>query len=496
MLKNENKIRIITFLTVLLFLSIQVNAFSIDVNNKNIKSEVTPIKKWTYLTYASWDATIGNSLVKNDTQHLLDIMKSIGSDENLNIVMLLDSMFPDDETKLNYFEKDNIIDLTWDEKDSDMGDKDTLVKFVKKVKTEYPAENYALILSSPRGMGWQGICHDDDTAKARTQSLFELKNMDMPELSSALREVTNNGRDKIDVIGFATCITGSIEVAYQIAPFANYMVASEENMQSFTSNQKYAWPVNKSLNILKNNTNISAEEFAKCIVKNFHAAKNTSAYIGIPFIKRKVNVPVDTTLAAVNLSKISEVAVSIDNLASSLIDNMRFYKKKIKEARLEARKFGPWYARTVLGYFLYLPVFMNIYEKLGIPFFMDVWVDPYHFSELLSASIDSDDPDSDSITDECYAVMNAINNSIIALNVSEGDNAHGLHIYFPSSAQRHNKHLWYIGLKDIYILRRAYACYEDLDFAEATSWNEMLYKVYGIPDCLIDLWLKQKMRIL
>lgn len=454
------------------------------------------ISKWTYVCYASWDAYLGKNLLKNDSGRLIDIMSKVGSDQDINIVMLLDTMFPNDETRFYYFGGENITNLSWDEVDSDMGNKDTLVKCLKRVKEDFPSEHLILNINSPRGMSWQGICLDDDTAKSRTQSLFGKKYIDMPEFSSALREITNNGREKIDVIEFTTCITGSLEVAYQVSPFADYMVASEENMQSFTSNYEYSWPLNKSLSYLKHNTDLTPEEYAKCVVNNFNAGKNTSAYLGCAPFNKKTNIPVDTTLSATNLSKINRLAISVNELSLSLIDNIDEYKGVIKEARYEARKFGPWYPRTRLGYSMYLPKIRELLWKFDIPFFKDVWVDIYHFSELLYKKINSNNSEAERIKDACNQVMCSINDTIIANNVSEGDNAHGLHVYFPPNAVKHNQHLWLIGFPTLLISKSGYACYEATDFARATSWNEMLYETYNIPDYLVQAWLKSKETVL
>jgi hypothetical protein len=87
-----------------------------------------------------------------------------------------------------------------------------------------------------------------------------------------------------------------------------------------------------------------------------------------------------------------------------------------------------------------------------------------------------------------------LNYTILANNVTEGDNASGLHIYFPPTAHKYNQHIWIIGILNI-IWKKPYACYEDTYFADATNWNEMLYKVYGVPDFLVNLWLKRKIPV-
>jgi len=340
-------------------------------------------------------------------------------------------------------------------------------------------------------MAWQGVCQDNDINKGRTQAQLEATFIDMSELTTALKKITNNGRERIDIIGFSTCITASVEVAYQIAPYANYMVASEENMHSFSSNPNYTWPYYKSLSKLKKFPNMNAENFAKCIVNNFVAESNTSAYLRCYPTKKWVNIPINTTLSAINLSRISQVASAVDKLAMNLIKEMPKYRDIIKEARSKARKFGPWYPRTKFGYLAYLPKIRETMTKMGIPYFMDVWIDLYHFSKLLYNFLGQNN-ESSKLKFLLHKVVEAINNSVIANNVSTGDNAYGMHVYFPSNAFRYDQHLWLIGFPYILLSKKAFASYEKLDFAKATFWNEMLYKYYRIPDFLVKIWLKLK----
>lgn len=443
-----------------------------------------PIAKWTHMVYTSWDTAIG-AVFANDTIMIMESLQKVGSNDELNIVVLFDTREPEDKTSFLYILKNDAVDCSWHEQDSNLGNKDTLVEFVKRVKNEFPAERYSLVMSSPRGMSWQGICKDDGVFdKIRTQTQFDSTYLDMNELAAALREITNNGREKIDIIGFSTCITGSLEVAYQIAPYVNYMIASEQNMQSFTSNPKYTWPIYESVSALKDNTDMTGEEFAKCTVNHFVAGRNTDAYIPCWPKGTKANIPVNTTLSAVNLSRINDVATTVDNLATNLIDNIAAYRGIIKEARDKAKKFGVWYPRTVLLYFSYQPLIRKTMTKLGIPYFMDVWIDIYHFSELLCAKIDSTYSDAENIITACQAVMDAMDYAVVANNVVPEDNSHGLHIYFPPNAYRHNQHLW----------KTFHASYEALDFAKATKWNELLYKQYRIPDILVKLWMEHKLR--
>ena len=108
--------------------------------------------------------------------------------------------------------------LYLDEAYSNMGDPETLKVFLDYGYTHFPAKRYALVLWNHGGGSLGGICRD---------MIFEEDSLSMPELSRALGESPFAER-KLDWIGFDACVMGSGEVAQVIAPYARYMIASEE----------------------------------------------------------------------------------------------------------------------------------------------------------------------------------------------------------------------------------------------------------------------------
>src|SRR5262249_885650 len=91
----------------------------------------------------------------------------------------------------------------------------------------YPAEKYALIISG-HGGGWLGVGFDPTPGKACLTTECKKDPLYMGEISTALAD--NTGNNKLELIGFDSCNMGMIEVAYQVRPYANYMVASEEGV--------------------------------------------------------------------------------------------------------------------------------------------------------------------------------------------------------------------------------------------------------------------------
>ncbi|MBR6221482.1 MAG: hypothetical protein IKQ80_13035 [Clostridia bacterium] len=104
-----------------------------------------------------------------------------------------------------------------------MGDPDTLSRFLRICKENFPAQRYILIVWDHGGGPNEGVCYDRiaERKEHRTETLTTL------EMETALKNSPFADRG-LDIIAFHACLMGSAEVATRIAPFARYMVASEE----------------------------------------------------------------------------------------------------------------------------------------------------------------------------------------------------------------------------------------------------------------------------
>jgi hypothetical protein len=101
----------------------------------------------------------------------------------------------------------------------DMGDPATLSAFIRWAAATYPANRYGLVIAT-HGSGWKGVGCDHTNVGAGPD--FDCLYMD--EISTALAA----GGLNFEFIGFDACMMGMIEVATQVAPYARYLVASEE----------------------------------------------------------------------------------------------------------------------------------------------------------------------------------------------------------------------------------------------------------------------------
>ena len=101
---------------------------------------------------------------------------------------------------------------------ADMGLPETLSGFLNVVHDHYPADHYALVLWNHGGGPNQGVCIDE---------LFQNDRILTEELLAALKD-SPFASTRLDWIGFDACLMGSVEIADALAPYADYLIASEE----------------------------------------------------------------------------------------------------------------------------------------------------------------------------------------------------------------------------------------------------------------------------
>jgi hypothetical protein len=258
------------------------------INNPNANPA-----KWTFMVYIDAD---DNSL---EEQAIIDFleMANIGSNENINIVVQLDRIPGDDDsyndwtdcrrfliteglTPANGSEAINIGEVN-------VGAPETLVSFVEWAAVNYPAEKYALIISS-HGKGWEGLCWDETSGN---------ENLDLSEMRRALSDISNIIGRPLDIIGFDACLMGMTEVAYEVRDYASVMVASEHAEPSS------GWPYDAILGQLVETPEVDAAQLATIIVDCYYAAHAPTSY----------------TMSAVDLTEINTVVGSLSDLAQAIV---------------------------------------------------------------------------------------------------------------------------------------------------------------------------------
>ena len=116
-----------------------------------------------------------------------------------------------------------------------MGSPDTLQYLISHAKQKYPAEEYALIFWDHGSGPMEGLCFDE---------IYKPDRLSVEEITEVLA-ASGFSEKKLKWIGFDACLMGSVEVAAQLAPYAEYMIASEETEPSFGWNYLFLEGIEK-----------------------------------------------------------------------------------------------------------------------------------------------------------------------------------------------------------------------------------------------------------
>jgi hypothetical protein len=182
---------------------------------------------WTVMVYMNGDQNTGDSDLEPWVTHDIDKeMAAVGSDADVQVVALADrGRYP------------NAVDGSWtgarifhvtkgmtataenaaaDWGATDMGSPQTLVDFVAWARANYPAQRYALFLWDHGWGWWPGNTMEDDTSNDY---------LDMDELRSALEAVHG-----VDMVGWDTCLSQTIEVEAQLRGCAHAVAGSQDSI--------------------------------------------------------------------------------------------------------------------------------------------------------------------------------------------------------------------------------------------------------------------------
>lgn len=306
-----------------------------------------PKKKWTVLVYMAADNDLYPFAYRNLAQ-----MKQVGSNENVNILIHLDISHAGQPkvTKHIYMERDKVWQIGPDYL-MDSGSDITLFDSVKWALDDFPSDHIAIILWNHgsgdlnpvlrktinpaqlfkyntkthlielnRTIGFMDFVeklsqnHQIESLETPATShptrgiCFDETNgtyLDDAKLMRAFEKIIKERNNKkIDLIIFDACLMAGTGTAYIMSHFADYMVASEEVVLG----AGYDYQI--MLKKLIETSEISPEDFAKSIVKNYEITygKQTNDY----------------TNSALKLEYFDALNKNIDLLAQLLIEAIKY----------------------------------------------------------------------------------------------------------------------------------------------------------------------------
>ena len=169
-----------------------------------------------------------------------------------------------------------------------MGDPETLRYLIDYTEQHFPAQEYALIFWDHGNGPMEGFCLDE---------LYRPERLSVEEVAAVLGE-SGFSEKKLKWIGFDTCLMGSAEVAMQLAPYAEYMIASEESEPGFGWDYSFLKGIENDASTL---------ETARRII-DLYTAQDTQEAL---------------TLSCLDLSRIEVLIQAVDGIfsrAASIVD--------------------------------------------------------------------------------------------------------------------------------------------------------------------------------
>jgi hypothetical protein len=402
--------------------------------------------EWTVMVYMDGD----NNLEEDALIDFLE-MARVGSTNEVNVVVQFDRIgkyVSQTDDRFPYWTETLRFRVTKgmkparesalkDQKlgEANMGGGKTLADFVAWTKRAYPAKRYALILWD-HGQGWRGIISPTDEVLVMV-SRSKINPLNQPAvgnvrlgfpfrtaIGSPLRSLsfdeTNKDKlynqeiqlhlqqvlkaEKLDLIAFDACLMAMVETAYAMRDVAGTMAASEELVPG-TGFQYDEW-----LNLLTSDPRMDGPALGKVLVDSFEQRYGTASEF------RDLN-PL-TTLSAVDLTKLDQLAAAITTLSKSLIAKFDSEKSNIRSARESCSVYAPDALGDGRDYFLHI----------DLARFCD---------ELAARSRDQE------IRNKAAAVSAIIRSAVLRnyAGTARRDTfgSHGLAIYFPPNASTYKK---------------------------------------------------------
>ncbi|MBI4893070.1 MAG: lamin tail domain-containing protein [Acidobacteria bacterium] len=342
-------------------------------------------RKWTVILYMSSD----NNLESYFFRKLYRLQENLPATEDVAFVTQWDAKTIAPSTyrfRVGTPRGDNVLTTIVPEGQNadigerNMGDPAELREFLQWAVTNYPAENYGLILSG-HGDGWKGYGPDESFAGGKRVPVDTLF---MGELTTAL------AGQRYEWIAFDACLMAGVEVAHQLKDTARYLLASEEITYATD------FPYEKMAAGLAGNPAVGGEELARFLFDEMS-------------VRQTAQAPANWELSLVDLAQVPGLVTNVRAWADLLAPGMSLLQ----------RRDDPNDNVQVL----------TASQVRGAEKFWDKnFIDLYHFTDLMrSSGVPS------CLLSPTQSILDLISKRVV-LKEGHGTshpNAHGLHIYFP-----------------------------------------------------------------
>ncbi len=325
MVKNKSKIW-----AIFLFCTIIIGFGSVQIYLKLTNNEAANGKdpyNWTIMYYICGDDS--NYFKEPDFySHKESVINTHGSFD-VGLTCLYDGYGYNDLTSSTY--RYLVYPTTYSELDigeKNMGNQSTLEDFIIYSQSQFPATNYALIIN---GHG-SGVMHElpPDDCEVGGCSFDHSQSPDHHDFLNSSEIINAIGGKNINLLFFHSCVMGGIEFLYDLKDSVDFIVASEETTYLDDDDGTFSDIINE----VKENPQISAEEFGKEIVKIYKDSHPSY------FLKG--------TMSLIKTNSFSLIRDKISDFCNYIKDNDLFYA--VEFSRTNTYQMGTQYGYTTHKY--------------------------------------------------------------------------------------------------------------------------------------------------
>jgi hypothetical protein len=282
--------------------------------------------RWTFLFYIDAD----NNLEADELEDLTRVAAAHASGD-IKVLALVDRS-PDDTTHVfgpndvapdaNLGSIPNFTDAKLIQVDNggfkelkdlgeiDMGDPQTWAWFLMTGMQMFPAEHYAAEIND-HGGGIDGAAWDDSSDQS---------NLSMADIVAGINAaLTTTHEDKLDVMAFSACLMAHVDMAAKLAPFVNYLIASEEETVS------RQWDDTAFIKAAIDNRNATGADLGKAVVDG---------------IDRTVGDYPERTMATIDLTKMGAVTQALTSFATAAKASITQTAAPMGRAQVASLHFG------------------------------------------------------------------------------------------------------------------------------------------------------------
>lgn len=280
----------------------------INRNNRNKELSMGRENSWTIFMYIT-----GSNLESQYQYASADIKEILNSNfntqniDNLNIIIQTggSKQWHEDYISNNTIQRFKVepnndkLTLLEEYDNTSMGNSDTLYNFLSWGVKNYASEHMGVIFWNHGSGVDNGLCNDEN---------FNEDSLTVHELEYSFAKVKKHMTCKFELIGFDTCLSGSLEYANLLAPYAKYMIASADIEPGD------GWHYTEPINYLLNNPDATGADFGKIVCDTY--AKH------IEIMSNQLQQRIEYTLATYDLSKVDKACIETNYLTKYLYDKL------------------------------------------------------------------------------------------------------------------------------------------------------------------------------